>query len=63
MAMNVGSPSRSSDMDVMIDINTTPLVDVMQVLLIIFINTEQVVLITVHDKRPTDRTEIRQEKP
>src|SRR5579872_5607717 len=25
MAMNVGTPSRSSDMDVMIDINTTPI--------------------------------------
>jgi biopolymer transport protein ExbD len=39
MAMNVGAPSRSSDMDVMIDINTTPLIDVMLVLLVMLIIT------------------------
>ena len=38
MAMNVG-PSRSSDPDVMIDINTTPLIDVMLVLLVMLIIT------------------------
>ena len=37
MAMNVGSPS--GDMDVMIDINTTPLIDVMLVLLVMLIIT------------------------
>ncbi|MDH5338763.1 MAG: biopolymer transporter ExbD [Rubrivivax sp.] len=37
MAMNVGSGS--GDGDVMIDINTTPLIDVMLVLLIMFIIT------------------------
>ena len=36
MAMNVGS---SSDDDMMVDINTTPLIDVMLVLLIMFIIT------------------------
>jgi biopolymer transport protein ExbD len=36
MAMQVGSPS---DDDVMVDINTTPLIDVMLVLLIMFIIT------------------------
>ena len=39
MAMNVGSTGRSGDPDVMIDINTTPLIDVMLVLLIMFIIT------------------------
>jgi biopolymer transport protein ExbD len=38
MAMNVG-PSRSSDPEVMIDINTTPLIDVMLVLLVMLIIT------------------------
>jgi biopolymer transport protein ExbD len=37
--MNVGSGSDSRDPDVMVDINTTPLIDVMLVLLIMFIIT------------------------
>ena len=39
MAMNVGSGSSSGDPEVMIDINTTPLIDVMLVLLIMLIIT------------------------
>ena len=39
MAMNVGSTGRSGDPDVMIDINTTPLIDVMLVLLVMLIIT------------------------
>lgn len=39
MAMNVGSASADADGDVMVDINTTPLIDVMLVLLIMFIIT------------------------
>ena len=39
MAMNVGSGGGSEDPDVMIDINTTPLIDVMLVLLIMLIIT------------------------
>ena len=39
MAMNVGAGSDSEDGEVMIDINTTPLIDVMLVLLIMFIIT------------------------
>jgi len=39
MAMNVGSSGGDPDGDVMIDINTTPLIDVMLVLLIMFIIT------------------------
>jgi biopolymer transport protein ExbD len=37
MAMNLGKPN--ADPDVMIDINTTPLIDVMLVLLIMLIIT------------------------
>ncbi len=39
MAMNVGSSSGDGDDEVMMDINTTPLIDVMLVLLIMFIIT------------------------
>ena len=39
MAMNVGSGGGSGDPDVMVDINTTPLIDVMLVLLIMLIIT------------------------
>lgn len=47
MAMNVGSPTESGEELPMSDINTTPLVDVMLVLLIIFLITVPVVLQTV----------------
>ncbi len=39
MAMNVGTGGNDDDPDVMVDINTTPLIDVMLVLLIMFIIT------------------------
>lgn len=39
MAMNIGSGSGSGEPDVMVDINTTPLIDVMLVLLIMLIIT------------------------
>ena len=39
MGMNVGSGSASGDPEVMVDINTTPLIDVMLVLLIMLIIT------------------------
>lgn len=39
MAMNIGTGGGSSDPDVIIDINTTPLIDVMLVLLIMLIIT------------------------
>lgn len=39
MGMNVGSGSSSGDPEVMVDINTTPLIDVMLVLLIMLIIT------------------------
>ena len=47
MSMNVGSPDESGGVAPMADINTTPLVDVMLVLLIIFLITVPVVLQTV----------------
>jgi biopolymer transport protein ExbD len=39
MAMNVGAAGGDEDGDIMVDINTTPLIDVMLVLLIMFIIT------------------------
>src|SRR5512138_1722699 len=39
MAMNVGTGGAGSDPEVMVDINTTPLIDVMLVLLIMLIIT------------------------
>jgi biopolymer transport protein ExbD len=53
MAMNVGSPGRSSDPDVMIDINTTPLIDVMLVLLVMLIITIPIQLHSVTLNMPT----------
>jgi len=52
MAMNVGS-SGGSDMDVMIDINTTPLIDVMLVLLVMLIITLPIQLHSVNLNMPT----------
>ena len=63
MAMNVGSSGSVNDPDVMIDINTTPLVDVMLVLLIIFLITVPVVRMTVPVDLPKERNEIRETKP
>ena len=50
MAMNVGSPGK--DMDVMIDINTTPLIDVMLVLLVMLIITLPIQLHSVNLNMP-----------
>jgi len=47
MSMSVGSPDESGDEAPMTDINTTPLVDVMLVLLIIFLITVPVVIQTI----------------
>ena len=52
MAMNVGPTSSSSDPDVMIDINTTPLIDVMLVLLIMLIITIPIQLHAVNMDMP-----------
>ena len=53
MAMNVGSPGRSKDPDVMLDINTTPLIDVMLVLLVMLIITIPIQLHSVNLNMPT----------
>jgi len=49
--MNVGSPGK--DMDVMIDINTTPLIDVMLVMLVMLIITLPIQLHSVNLNMPT----------
>src|SRR5437762_12892367 len=53
MAMNVGSGGISRDPEVMIDINTTPLIDVMLVLLVMLIITLPIQLHSVHRNMPT----------
>jgi biopolymer transport protein ExbD len=53
MAMNVGSGSGSGDPEVMIDINTTPLIDVMLVLLVMLIITLPIQLHSVNLNMPT----------
>ena len=62
MAMNVGSPDDDEDR-VVSEINTTPLVDVMLVLLIIFLITIPVVTTSVPVTLPKERNEIRETKP
>jgi biopolymer transport protein ExbD len=53
MAMNVGSAGGDEDGDVMVDINTTPLIDVMLVLLIMFIITIPIQTHAVKMNMPT----------
>jgi biopolymer transport protein ExbD len=62
MAMNVGSDSGGED-EVVSTINTTPLVDVMLVLLIIFLITIPVVTQTVALNLPKEDNIARQTKP
>ena len=52
MAMNVGTGAGSNDPDVMIDINTTPLIDVMLVLLVMLIITIPIQLHAVNLNLP-----------
>jgi biopolymer transport protein ExbD len=53
MATTVGDPNAGSDDDLIVDINTTPLIDVMLVLLIMLIITIPVQLHTVSMDMPT----------
>ena len=62
MAMNVGSPDGGED-EVVSAINTTPLVDVMLVLLIIFLITIPVVTQTVTLNLPKESNIARQTRP
>jgi biopolymer transport protein ExbD len=61
MAMNVGSADDEDE--VVSTINTTPLVDVMLVLLIIFLITVPVVTTSIPVQLPKERNEIRETKP
>jgi len=60
MAMAVGA---SDDDSVISAINTTPLVDVMLVLLIIFLITIPVVTTSIPVQLPKERVEVRETKP
>jgi len=61
MAMNVGSSAEEDE--VVSTINTTPLVDVMLVLLIIFLITIPVVTTSIPVQLPKERVEVRETKP
>jgi biopolymer transport protein ExbD len=61
MAMQVGDPGEEDE--VMVNINTTPLVDVMMVMLIIFLITIPVVVQNVPVELPKERNVPTQTKP
>ena len=61
MAMNVGSSGGEDE--VVSSINTTPLVDVMLVLLIIFLITIPVVTTSIPVQLPKETNEVRETKP
>ncbi|MFN3398304.1 MAG: ExbD/TolR family protein [Sulfurimicrobium sp.] len=56
MGMNVGSSSGSGEPDVMMDVNTTPLIDVMLVLLVMLIITIPIQLHTINLDMPPPST-------
>ena len=60
MSMNVGS---EKDDEIMSEINTTPLVDVMLVLLIIFLITIPVVTTSIKVDLPQEKNTVRETKP
>jgi biopolymer transport protein ExbD len=62
MGMSVGSDSGDED-TVLSEINTTPLVDVMLVLLIIFLITIPVVTTSIKVDLPKEKLQIRETKP
>ena len=63
MAMTVGQGIEESEQEVMAAINTTPLVDVMLVLLIIFLITIPVVIQQIPMELPKERNQVTQTKP
>ena len=63
MAMTVGQDVENQEQEVMAAINTTPLVDVMLVLLIIFLITIPVVIQQVPMELPKERNQPNQTKP
>src|SRR2546421_8974145 len=62
MSMSVGTSNGEED-EIVSAINTTPLVDVMLVLLIIFLITIPVVTTSIPVQLPKERNEIRESKP
>ncbi len=62
MSMNVGTADGDED-EIVSTINTTPLVDVMLVLLIIFLITIPVVTTSIPVTLPKERNEVRETKP
>src|ERR1041385_3502214 len=62
MAMSVG-PADTEEDEIVSAINTTPLVDVMLVLLIIFLITIPVVTTSIPVQLPKERNEVRETKP
>jgi biopolymer transport protein ExbD len=62
MAMNVG-PLGGDEDEVVSTINTTPLVDVMLVLLIIFLITIPVVTTSIQVRLPKETIQVRESKP
>ena len=63
MAMNLGSVSRTGEPEVMMDINTTPLIDVMLVLLVMLIITIPIQLHSVNLNMPTGNPPPQMVKP
>jgi biopolymer transport protein ExbD len=63
MSMNIGSASDSGDPEVMMDINTTPLIDVMLVLLVMLIITIPIQLHAVNMDMPVGTPPVNQIKP
>jgi biopolymer transport protein ExbD len=63
MGMNVGSGGGSQDPDVMVEINTTPLIDVMLVLLVMLIITIPIQLHSVNLNMPVGTPPPPTEKP
>jgi biopolymer transport protein ExbD len=63
MAMSVGPSANGAEDELVSAINTTPLVDVMLVLLIIFLITIPVVIHNVALELPKERNQPRQTKP
>jgi biopolymer transport protein ExbD len=63
MGMNIGAGSSSNEPEVMMDINTTPLIDVMLVLLIMLIITIPAQLHTVNMDMPVSKPPIKKVDP
>lgn len=63
MGMNVGSSSASGEPEVLMDVNTTPLIDVMLVLLVMLIITIPIQLHTVNLDMPPPSSNPPQDEP